>query len=317
MPDREYDYDHDEPRSLDERVHDDDRRDDDRWDGDGDDGGTDALDANDAAIASGRHAAALRSGRTPIPDEQVRYQPDGPTVNIRAIPEDLVAPLRERLRKVQDERIDGDLANDAHGLSNPALVCAWLMATEDGGTHAFDHDVRVRRAAELLRETMQGMELSNRLDRVDRTLRRLAVQTGEILALARSGELDMRTTEALTAYMVALQTNVSQADADGVLTRPDVDWLLARNVQRRAARQVAARDPEGPVSGAPSRRTVPARRGQAPAERHGTAAGRRADVQEARGAQPAQGPRRTHRAAGPDSRSLIESVRNAAEGDGR
>lgn len=220
--------------------------------------------------------AAADDGRRVIAGMRTRYRPSGDTVNIRAIPAGLVDALRRDLHGIQDPLVDGDLADETHGLSSPGIVCAWLIATTGAGREAFADDPRVLRAADLYRDRMDTLKTAGRLSALERSARRLDRAVARISAAVDDIGTDTAAGLSLTAFLAAFQAYTAQASADGMLGKVDTGWLQARLVARSAvdrARRERGGAPSRPsrVRGAsgreaddPSRRVLSPSQGQAP-----------------------------------------------------
>lgn len=221
--------------------------------------------------------AGADDGRRVIAGMRTRYRPSGDTVNIRAIPAGLVDALRRDLRGIQDPLVDGDLADETHGLSSPGIVCAWLIATTGAGREAFADDPRVLRAADLYRDRMDTLKTAGRLSALERSAKRLDRAVARMSAAVDDIGTDTAAGLSLTAFLAAFQAYTAQASADGMLGKVDTGWLQARLVARSAvdrARRERGGAPVRPsmVRGTtaaqeaddPSRRVLSPSQGQAP-----------------------------------------------------
>ena len=177
-----------------------------------------------------RHDNESRSGggaaRPPLPGVVGAYRPKGPdgrgaTVYVREVPASLFEAIRDRLKARQDPAVDGDLAG---GLSQSAVVAAWLMATLHVRPRALADEAHLNRAADLLEEGLENAGITARMTDMAADMRRAAARLGRLESLAGSAKASGAAVEALLDYLAAWHVSPARANDDGVADRVDVTW---------------------------------------------------------------------------------------------
>lgn len=177
-----------------------------------------------------RHDNESRSGggaaRQPLPGVVGAYRPKGPdgrgaTVYVREVPASLFEAIRDRLKARQDPAVDGDLAG---GLSQSAVVAAWLMATLHVRPRALADEAHLNRAADLLEEGLENAGITARMTDMAADMRRAAARLGRLESLAGSAKASSAAVEALLDYLAAWHVSPARANDDGVADRVDVTW---------------------------------------------------------------------------------------------
>lgn len=177
-----------------------------------------------------RHDNESRSGggasRPPLPGVVGAYRPKGPdgrgaTVYVREVPASLFEAIRDRLKARQDPAVDGDLAG---GLSQSAVVAAWLMATLHVRPRALADEAHLNRAADLLEEGLENAGITARMTDMAADMRRAAARLGRLESLAGSAKASGAAIEALLDYLAAWHVSPARANDDGVADRVDVTW---------------------------------------------------------------------------------------------
>lgn len=177
-----------------------------------------------------RHDNESRSGggasRPPLPGVVGAYRPKGPdgrgaTVYVREVPASLFEAIRDRLKARQTPAVDGDLAG---GLSQSAVVAAWLMATLHVRPRALADEAHLNRAADLLEEGLENAGITARMTDMAADMRRAAARLGRLESLAGSAKASGAAVEALLDYLAAWHVSPARANDDGVADRVDVTW---------------------------------------------------------------------------------------------
>ena len=180
-----------------------------------------------------RHDNESRSGggaaRAPLPGVIGAYRPKGPdgrgaTVYVREVPASLFDAIRDRLKARQDPAVDGDLAG---GLSQSAVVAAWLMATLHVRPRALADEPHLNRAADLLEEGLENAGITARMTDMAADMHRAAARLGRLESLAGSAKASTAAAEALLDYLAAWHVSPARANDDGVADRVDVTWTEA------------------------------------------------------------------------------------------